>query len=36
MLKNLAGLFGLIIILLTVYHDITVKKSLKEIKGELG
>ena len=36
MLKNLSSLMGLILILLTVYHDFTIKKSLKEIKAKLS
>lgn len=35
MLKNLSSFFSLIIILLTIYHDLTVKKSLKEIEVKL-
>ena len=36
MLKNLSSVLGLIIILLTIYHDITVKKSLNKIKAKLS
>ncbi|SFD86780.1 hypothetical protein SAMN05216238_10535 [Lentibacillus persicus] len=36
MLKNLSGVFGLIIILLTIYHDLTVKKELGDMKARQG
>lgn len=36
MIRNLSSIFGFIIILLTIYHDFTVRKMLSGIKDELS
>ena len=32
----ISSIFGLVIIVLTVYHEVTVKQNLKEIKEKLS